>query len=36
MLAHIQNFSDATLVVAIAVVSMVTGAIFSIAQLLRR
>ena len=36
MLAHIQNFSDATLIVAITVLGMSAGAIFGIAQSLRR
>ena len=36
MLAHIQTFADATIVIAIAVVSMVIGVLFSVAQTLRR
>jgi len=36
MLAHIQTFADATIVIAIAVVSMVIGVLFSVAQALRR
>ncbi len=36
MLAHIQTFADATIVIAIAVISVVVGVLFSVAQALRR